>query len=248
MTQNSTILLISNKPGRLESLSLMLRQIGYNILSASDGREGFRLIQRESPNLVISEMNLPVISALKLCRMIRADRELWTTPLIFVGESSLESKNIIEILDAGADECLADFSNLQYLAIKTEWLIKLKYSKDHLIQNYNIIRNRQLSITQIIKDTATLFTQSDSEYKTVSLDDSSSREFRKNTDQKTYFGMNMISALANLLEEQMNALETWGRFRRGEEFFIDQKQGSEILASNYESITYDLIDEKLPAH
>ena len=248
MTQNKTILLISNELGRFANLALILRQSGYNVLSAADGREGFRLIRRESPDLVISEMNLPIISALDLCRMIRTDRELWATPLMFVSESPLESKILIEILDAGADECLAEFSNPQYLAAKAAWLIKRKCSENYLIQNYEIQRSRQLEITQIIKSTSNLFTMSKLEHKAASLNEFNNQVMENQLSQRIDWGMSMISALANLLEEQVNALETWGRSRRGDEFIFQQKSESEISEFNHEYVTYTLVENDLSAH
>lgn len=241
--QNQTILLISNEPGRLKNLSSMFQQIGYNILSAGDGREGFRLTRHVSPDLVISEMNLANVSAVELCRMIRADKALWATPLIFVSESFLESKDIIEILDAGADECLCEFFNPHYLAAKAAWLIKRNKSENQLLQNYEIIRGRQANISQIIKGTASLFTTSSRERKTSSPNESSSREFNKNISQKIDLGMNMISALSNLLEEQASALETLKRARHRETFIVDQRSYDDQTGSNYESIVYDLIDD-----
>jgi DNA-binding response OmpR family regulator len=241
--QNQTILLISNEPGRLKNLSSVFQQIGYNILSASDGREGFRLTRHVLPDLVISEMNLSAVSAVELCRLIRADKALWATPLIFVSESFLESKDIIEILDAGADECLCEFFNPHYLAAKAAWLIKRNQSENQLLQNYEIIRGRQANIAQIIKGTAGLFTSSAIERKTSSQNELNNREFSKNISQKIDLGMNMISALTNLLEEQANTLENLKHARHREAFTADQKTHDEKTESNYESIVYDLIDD-----
>lgn len=248
MTQNKTILLITDKLGKYESLSLILQQSGYKVLFAGDGREGFRLIRRESPDLVISEMNLSGISALELCRMIREDRELWATPLIFVSESHIDNKSLVEMLDAGADECLAEFSNPQYLTTKAEWLIKRKYSENYLIHHYEILRSRQQHIAEIIKGTANLFSMSDLDLKATDLNKLNGQVFRKNLSQRIDLGMNMISSLANLLEEQVNTLETWGRSRRVEDFAASQESESEKSELSYEYINYDLIDNNLPAH
>jgi len=247
-TQNRTILLISNEPGRLENLSSMLQQIGYNVLSACNGREGFRLIRRKSPDLVISEMNLSGISALELCSMIRTDRDLWTTPLMFISESRLDSKNVVEILDAGADECLTEFSNPYYLAAKATWLIKRKHSENYLLDNYEILRSRQMHITEIIKNTSNLFTMSELEHKAASLNESNSQEFGNKLSQRIDLGMNMINALANLLEEQVNALEIWGQARYREELPVDQEFDTEKSELNYECITYNLIDNNVIVH
>lgn len=248
MKQNQTILLISGEPGRFENLSFMLRQNGYNVLSARDGSEGFRLIRRESPDLVISEMNLPVISALELCRMIRADREFWTTPLMFVDESLQDCAKLFEILDAGADECIAEISNPQHLAVKAGWLIKRNLSQNFLTQSYEILRSRQMHITQIIKGTAKLFTAPKFESGSNDPHDLNDREFGKNLCQRLDLGMNMVGALANLLEEQVNVLETWRQTQCREEFAVSRDYDNENSELNYEGLTYEFINGKFPIH
>lgn len=246
--QNRTILLIGNEPDRLESITFTLQQTGYNVSSAGDGREGFRLIRRKRPDLVISEINLPVISGLELCRMIRTDRELWATPLMFLSERQQDGKKLIEILRAGADEFLTEFSSPEHLAIKTEWLIERKYSENYLIHYYEILRSRQIHITQIIKATSNLFAVSELEYSASFLNEINEKAFEKNLGKRIELGMNMIGALANLLEEQVKTLEIWRRSRRAEEFITEQESDGEILELNYEDLTYNLIKDDLPAH
>jgi DNA-binding response OmpR family regulator len=246
MTQNQTILLIINDPDRLESLSTGLRQIGYKVVSADDGRMGFRLVRRESPDLVISEMNLPVISGLELCRMIRADRELWSTPLIFLSAKGEESSNLVEILRAGADECLADVSDHEYLAAKIQWLIERKYSENHLVRYYQNLHSRQLQINQIIKGVFDLLTTTEFEHRgSASFDQAEGREFEKSLNKRMDLGMNMVSAVAYLLEKHVEAFEFWARTRRGNNFTLCPESDIEERELNYNCITYDLIDNDL---
>ena len=211
----------------------------------ADGREGFRLTRRAVPDLVISEINLPEISAIELCRMIREDRELWTTPLMFVSESPQKNKNLIELLETGADECLAEFSNPQYIAAKAKWLIKRKYAENNLMQNYEILRRRQLPIAQLIKDTTKLFTNSDIGYKTVSLKESNTQDFEKILSQRVDLGMNMIGALANLLEDQVKVLENWKRSQHERKFVFNQRSAGNLPETNYEYITDNSTNDNL---
>ena len=228
----------------------MFRNTGYNILSAGDAREGFRLTRHVSPDLIVSEMNLAGLSALEFCRMIRADKMLWATPLIFVSESSLSSETIIEMLDAGADECLCEYFNPYQLAAKAAWLIKQKHSENCLTQNYEIMRGRQMNIAQIIKGTAGLLTSSALEFQNFYTKESGSTEFNKSISQKIDLGMSLISALTVLLEEQANTLETWKRKRQRGEINFESKSNEETSEQseiNCKGIIYDLIDGDSPA-
>jgi DNA-binding response OmpR family regulator len=245
MTSHQTILLIGTEPAGVKNLALRLRQVGYSVLTASDGREGFRLTRLESPDLIISETDLPGLSAAEFCRMIREDRELWATPLMILSETNREA---IEVLRAGADDCLTLTSDTQLLTAKIEWLIERKTSENRLFQYYKILRRRQAHITRIIKGTAELFTVSEIEHKTAAPEETYSREFEKNINQKIELGMNMVGALANLLEEQVNAIETWEDTRRGENAVARRTFDSAKAAINYQSVFYDPVDENSPSN
>ena len=246
MTHTRTILLINSRIENFRNLTLTLEQIGYNILFAKDGREGFRLIRRELPDLVISDVNISAISALELCRMVREDRELWATPMIFVSDLRIENNKLIEMLDAGADECLSQFSDSQYLASKADWLIKRKTSENYLIHNYEIMRGKQKHIAEIIKGTANLFSMSKLEQKNLPASEIGNSEFGKNLNQRIDLGMNMICSLANLLEEQIDSLETWKQIRRKEDRSLSKdNKNSELY---FECIDYSVMKDSLSAN
>lgn len=244
--QHRTILLIGDKTNKLESLSSNLQQLGYDILSAENGREGFRLIRAERPDLVISQaVNLPVIYGLELCRMIRADRELSATPLIFLCELQ---QNAVELLRAGADDCLTEISNPEYLEAKIEGLIMRKCSEERLLQYYEILRDRHLHITQLIKGTADHFEMSDIEHQKVSAGQNSCREFEKQLNKRIKFGMNMTGALANLLEEQIKSFQSWRGLRDGEYFAAEQEFHTPNSGINYQEVMLSMSDNDLPIH
>lgn len=245
MTQNQLILIIGNNLGRLKNLSSTLQRNGFNVLYAADGREGFRLIRRESPDLVISEANLSLVSGVKLCRMVRADRELWITPMIFLSGLQQDS---LEILRAGANDCWNEIPDSQCLAAKIQWLIERKNSEMRSRQYYKILSCRQTHINQIIKGTADILAMSKFTTEVAGSDEIFARESGQNLSRSLESGINMVSALANLLNEQTAAFENWERLRRGEDFADYRSFQNEAGASNYECMTYDLIDNDLPAN
>lgn len=244
--QHRTILLIGDKTNTTESLSSNLRQLGYNILSAENSREGFRILRKERPDLVISQaVHLPVIYGLELCRMIRTDTELSATPLIFLCELR---QNAIELLRAGADDCLTEVSDPEYLEAKIEGLIMRKCSEECLVQYYEILQDRHLHITQLIKGTADLFEMSDTEHQTISADQKDSWEFEEKLNKRIKFGINMTSALANLLEEQIKSFNSWRHLRDGDYFAAEQEFHAPNNDSGYLDITFSRSGEDLPLH
>jgi DNA-binding response OmpR family regulator len=84
-----------------------LRQAGYMVIEAGDGVAALEAFERESPALVILDVNLPRLSGLEVCRRIRAASR---TPASGVPIMMLTVKNAeedqVQALDLGADDYL----------------------------------------------------------------------------------------------------------------------------------------------
>jgi len=68
---SATILIVEDDAVFRELLTTILDKAGYTVATASDGGEGLRRIQRESFDLVLSDLKMPVRSGLDLCRATR---------------------------------------------------------------------------------------------------------------------------------------------------------------------------------
>ena len=79
-----------------------LRQAGYMVIEAGDGVAALEAFERESPALVILDVNLPRLSGLEVCRRIRA---VSRTPVMMLTVKSAEEDQV-QALDLGADDYL----------------------------------------------------------------------------------------------------------------------------------------------
>src|SRR6266508_2003181 len=89
----------------LELLSLIgfaLRQAGYLVVEAADGGAALATFEREQPDLVILDVNLPVMSGFDVCRRIRDEAP---TPIMMLTVRSSEEDQV-RGLDGGADDYL----------------------------------------------------------------------------------------------------------------------------------------------
>ena len=103
---NSTILLIHDAPDHLELMSTLLRQAGYEVLTARDALAGLDLARLARPDLVVSDVSMPHTNGIELCPLIRADTELQTTPILLVSAFRKDADSIVEGLQTGADDYL----------------------------------------------------------------------------------------------------------------------------------------------
>jgi len=79
-----------------------LRQAGYMVVEAGDGVAALAAFERESPALVILDVNLPRLSGLEVCRKIRAASRV---PVMMLTVRSAEEDQV-HALDLGADDYL----------------------------------------------------------------------------------------------------------------------------------------------
>lgn len=75
MTIATIILVVDDDPGIRESLSQELRAAGYATLTAADGREGADLALRKCPDLILTDLALPIADGFALVSAIRATRD-----------------------------------------------------------------------------------------------------------------------------------------------------------------------------
>jgi diguanylate cyclase (GGDEF)-like protein/PAS domain S-box-containing protein len=101
-----TILVADDNPDRLELMCILLRKVGYQVFAACDGREAFEVACRERPLLVISDVMMPHVDGIELCRMLRAHPELRITRTLLVSAMRVDSSSAVEGLEAGADDYL----------------------------------------------------------------------------------------------------------------------------------------------
>lgn len=97
------ILLVDDEPDILEFLGYTLRQEGYLVLEASDGKRGLEIAKREKPDLVILDVMMPGMDGIETCRQIRNSPELKDTMVAFLTARD-EDYSQIAGLEVGGDD------------------------------------------------------------------------------------------------------------------------------------------------
>ena len=66
-----TILVVEDTPSERELICEYLRQGGYSVVSACDGKEGLAKFEKIHPQVVITDLVMPGMSGLEMCRAIK---------------------------------------------------------------------------------------------------------------------------------------------------------------------------------
>ena len=100
MTDQPRILVVDDEPQLTRVLRTGLKSRGYDVRAAADGLAGFEAFNDWHPDLVITDLAMPNVDGLELCRRLRAVSQV---PIIVLSAKG-EEKTKVEALDLGADD------------------------------------------------------------------------------------------------------------------------------------------------
>jgi two-component system KDP operon response regulator KdpE len=100
MEKRQKLLVVDDEAQIIRVLRHILSAHQYEIRTASDGESAFELFHDWQPDLVITDLQMPNVDGLELCRRLR---EISNVPVIVLSVRD-EEKTIVEALDAGADD------------------------------------------------------------------------------------------------------------------------------------------------
>ena len=110
----SRILVVEDDPAILRGLTDNLKFESYEVLAATDGETGYRLIHERKPDLIVLDLMLPKLSGYELCRKVRS--EGIATPIVMLTARGQEADRVLG-LDLGADDYVSKpFSVRELLA------------------------------------------------------------------------------------------------------------------------------------
>ena len=100
MSAQQKILVVDDEPQLTRVLRTGLKSRGYDVRVAADGLAGFEAFNDWHPDLVITDLAMPNVDGLELCRRLRAVSQV---PIIVLSAKG-EEKTKVEALDLGADD------------------------------------------------------------------------------------------------------------------------------------------------
>ncbi len=79
-----TILVVDDEEAVVEFVASLLEDIGYRVLRAYDGASALEIARAEHPDLVITDIMMPVMNGVELCRQLHALPEGQQIPVILM--------------------------------------------------------------------------------------------------------------------------------------------------------------------
>lgn len=98
----SKILIVEDSAIQAEMLRRILVREGYEAVVAKDGAEGLEAAPKYKPDLILSDINMPVMDGFEMCSKIKQDAALRDIPLILLTQL-YEPEEVLTGLESGAD-------------------------------------------------------------------------------------------------------------------------------------------------
>jgi putative two-component system response regulator len=131
MSTSGRVLIVDDYEANISALRQLLERQGYEVLTATNGRDALDLVHRERPDLVLLDVVMPGVSGLDVCATLKNVAETCLTPVVLV--SALQERATrLEGLEAGADDFLSKPVDPQELYARVRTLIRLKRLTDDL--------------------------------------------------------------------------------------------------------------------
>jgi two-component system alkaline phosphatase synthesis response regulator PhoP len=94
------IFVVDDEPQIVKVLKAYLEKAGYQVVTASDGKAALSIFEREKPDFMILDLNLPGMDGLDICKTIRRDSNI---PILMLTARVEETDRLIG-LELGADD------------------------------------------------------------------------------------------------------------------------------------------------
>jgi two-component system alkaline phosphatase synthesis response regulator PhoP len=98
-----TILIIDDEDDIREILDYNMRKEGFNVLQASNGKEGIKMVEKHSPDLIVLDVMMPEMDGIEVCEQIRLLPNTENIRICFLTARS-EDYSQIAGFDAGGDD------------------------------------------------------------------------------------------------------------------------------------------------
>src|SRR5438105_8415944 len=94
------ILLVEDDADTQVALAMLFELEGFEVITAADGEEAYLRAVTESPDLIVTDINMPKVNGLDLIRLVRSDGRIEGIPIVAM--SAVEKQYLNRAMELGA--------------------------------------------------------------------------------------------------------------------------------------------------
>lgn len=153
-SSNADIMIVDDTPDNIRFLSTLLQEQGYNVRKAISGKMALTAIRTILPDLILLDINMPMMNGYEVCQELKNDDKTKTVPIIFISALDDVTDKVKAFRLGCADYITKPFQMEEVLArIQHQLAIKnlqsqLRSRNDQLQKTLVELRNAQAEIIQ----------------------------------------------------------------------------------------------------
>ena len=132
----SRILVVDDDPDIREVMAEFLKDMGHQVITAEDGLSGLNMAIRQSPDLIILDIDMPGLSGIDICRELRLTEQTRLTPII-IQTGFNDDSTLLAGLEAGCDEFINKPPNIPVLRARVNSLLRISHQRNEIITANN---------------------------------------------------------------------------------------------------------------
>ena len=149
------ILVVDDEPKNVKIIEGFLIPEGYEIISASDGKEAIKIVEEKRPDLILLDIMMPEMNGFETARILKSRKDTMLIPVVMI-TALKEVEDRVKALEAGADDFLTKPIDKTELRARIRSLIKVKLYNDYMKRYREIleeeVQRRTLQLRQALKE------------------------------------------------------------------------------------------------
>ncbi|MDP6047367.1 MAG: diguanylate cyclase [Phycisphaerae bacterium] len=131
------VLIIDDSPEAVALVRVRLSRDGLDVVSADCGTDGILAVRRESPDLILLDVDMPDMTGFDVCRMLKAEPDLCMIPVVFLTASDT-AEDKVKGLNIGAIDYITKPFDAFELQARVNAGLRTKYMQDLLTERANV--------------------------------------------------------------------------------------------------------------
>ena len=151
--RQASILVVDDTPANLQVLAGMLKDRGYKVRPVPSGKLALLAAQRDPPDLILLDINMPEMNGYEVCERLKADEKLQGIPVIFISALTEQLDKVKAFALGGVDYITKPFQ-MEELHARVETHLKLHGLQRQLEETNRRLENVNRRIKRDLKAAA----------------------------------------------------------------------------------------------
>ena len=145
LSGKDTLLLVEDDTALLSELAMEL-SVDYNVLTAVNGAKGLSLAREKSPDIIVSDIGMPEMDGLEMCRLLKSSPDSSHIPVILL-TGKQDKQTILHGFEAGASDYIVKPCDLAVLTARIRNILSERQRMRKMILSTSVALPPSLSFS-----------------------------------------------------------------------------------------------------